>query len=283
MAENNDINGAQQQSSGEAGRDSRGRFTKNNPGGPGNPFARQTARLRQVMLDEVSEDDLRDIVKALKQRAREGDTAAAKLVLTYCIGRPAAAVDPDSLDVQEVKHYQEQAVDPTMMQTLIRRVPADLACVLLEVGIEAARRTMTGHLDEQMRQRFPQDYQEEPQPAQEQAAKPHQAPAKPKTPDQDRPAGGKPGRGEKPGKRPAADVKPLPLEEIANAPRTVLAELGLPVPPLTAVGAGGEHARAATDNKRDLSERRCANDARSAPVVPGPRGGPGGALDGGGP
>ena len=42
MAEKSDSNGAGKQSSPEGGRDSRGRFTKNNPGGPGNPFARQT-------------------------------------------------------------------------------------------------------------------------------------------------------------------------------------------------------------------------------------------------
>ncbi len=154
----------------QTGRDVRGRFTKGNAGGPGNPFARQTARLRQVMLDEVSEDDLRDIVRAVKQCAREGDMTAAKLLLAYCIGQPTPAVDPDRLDVQEVKLYQEQAIDPQMMQAAMRRVPADLACGLLDAGIEATRRTMTGHLGEQMRQRFPQDFEDGAQPAQQEAS-----------------------------------------------------------------------------------------------------------------
>src|SRR5438552_860724 len=135
MAENNDVRGAQQKN-GESGRDSRGRFTKGNPGGPGNPFARQTARMRQVMLDEVSEDDLRDIVRTVKQCAREGDMAAAKMVFAYCIGQPTPAVNPDSLDIQEVKLYQEQAIDPRLLHTIPERVPADTACVLMGVGVE---------------------------------------------------------------------------------------------------------------------------------------------------
>src|SRR6516162_8234307 len=41
------------------GRDQRGRFVTGNQRGPGNPFARRVAGLRQVLLDTVTDDDLR--------------------------------------------------------------------------------------------------------------------------------------------------------------------------------------------------------------------------------
>src|SRR4051794_4887920 len=73
----------------EAGRDARGRFCKGNPGGPGNPFARRVAELRQVLLDRVDEDRLEALVDKLLEVALAGDVAALKLVLAYTLGRPA--------------------------------------------------------------------------------------------------------------------------------------------------------------------------------------------------
>jgi len=59
------------------------------------------ARLRSLLLDAVSDDDLRAVVRKLVEQARGGDTAAAKLLLAYVVGRPAGVVDPDGLDLQE--------------------------------------------------------------------------------------------------------------------------------------------------------------------------------------
>ncbi len=70
-----------------SGRDSRGRFCRGNPGGPGNPFARKTAALRQALLDTVTVEDLQAIVRRLLQKAKEGDVAAARLVLSYAIDK----------------------------------------------------------------------------------------------------------------------------------------------------------------------------------------------------
>ena len=39
-------------------RDARGRFARGNGGGPGNPFARQSAALRQALLNAVTPQDL---------------------------------------------------------------------------------------------------------------------------------------------------------------------------------------------------------------------------------
>jgi hypothetical protein len=80
-------------------RDANGRFGKGNAGGPGNPFARQTARLRQALVDAVTPDDMRAIAGGLKTKAVQGDVPAAKLLFSYCIGKE----DPDTLDRHELR------------------------------------------------------------------------------------------------------------------------------------------------------------------------------------
>src|SRR3954464_6081965 len=81
------------------GRDVHGRFIKGNPGGPGNPFARKVAALRKALLDAVSEQDMKDMAEILKQQARQGDVAAIKLLLQYCVGKPDSPRDPDRMDI----------------------------------------------------------------------------------------------------------------------------------------------------------------------------------------
>ena len=86
---------------GDNGRNAQGRFTEGNPGGPGNPFARQVAALRRMILDAVTEDDLKAVVAALVERAKAGDIAAARELLTRLVGKPAVGINPDRLDVDE--------------------------------------------------------------------------------------------------------------------------------------------------------------------------------------
>src|SRR5262249_8563515 len=76
------------QSRPDKGWDSRGRFTRGNKGGPGNPFNRRVAALRQLLLERVSDDDLAAIVDRLVQQAKEGDLAAAQLLLSDTVGKP---------------------------------------------------------------------------------------------------------------------------------------------------------------------------------------------------
>src|SRR5689334_10197691 len=76
------------------GRDGKGRFTKGNPGGPGNPFARRVAALRTALLEVVTEDDIQEAAKRLIEKARQGDLAAIRLLYAYTLGKPAATVDP---------------------------------------------------------------------------------------------------------------------------------------------------------------------------------------------
>ncbi len=126
--------GGSPSANGADGRDRRGRFAKGNKGGPGNPFARRVARLRTLLLEVVTEDDLRGVLAKLVERARAGDLAAVRLLLHYLIGRPVDAVDPDRLDLEEWRLYQQ---GPTLAEVFDSPPPGQphhldpaLACVL---------------------------------------------------------------------------------------------------------------------------------------------------------
>jgi hypothetical protein len=101
-------------------RTANGRFAPGNSGGPGNPFGRQVAELRKVILQAVSSDRLRILVDALIDRAIEGDNVAAKLVLQYALGKPAAPVEPDRVAVDEFRLRQDAAItDGTLLSMLM--------------------------------------------------------------------------------------------------------------------------------------------------------------------
>jgi hypothetical protein len=94
-------------------------------GGPGNPFGRRTAELRREFLAEASGEDLRAVCRALLERAKGGDVAAAKLALGYLVGKPEKAVDPDTLDEQEW-HLWRRYTAPSDWVELIQMLPLDI-------------------------------------------------------------------------------------------------------------------------------------------------------------
>jgi hypothetical protein len=92
------------------GRGPGGRFAKGNPGGPGNPFARQVAAFRQEFMAATTKEDIAVIARAMIEKAKEGDCAAARIVLQYTLGKPVATVDPDRLDEMEWEQWQRENV-----------------------------------------------------------------------------------------------------------------------------------------------------------------------------
>jgi hypothetical protein len=140
---------------GANGRDERGRFTRGNLGGPGNPFARRVAVFRRAICQAVSEDNIRAVTGRLVQQARAGDVAAARVLLAYAVGRPADVVDPDNLDVKEWQLYRQTPVRPEEVLAIVQGLkvmPVDVACLLVRTALpflsEAAGRltfeTLTG-------------------------------------------------------------------------------------------------------------------------------------------
>lgn len=85
-----------------SGRDAHGRFAPGNAGGPGNPYARQVAALRKEVAQFLAEGRLRPLAERLYELSMGGDVRAAKLLLSYGLGRPAAAVEPDDLEAHEL-------------------------------------------------------------------------------------------------------------------------------------------------------------------------------------
>jgi hypothetical protein len=84
-----------------SGHDALGRFTHGNGGGPGNPNARRTAELLKAFRQAATPARLGQLAEKLYRMALAGDTAAAKLFLSYAVGRPTAAPELDLLDRQE--------------------------------------------------------------------------------------------------------------------------------------------------------------------------------------
>jgi hypothetical protein len=131
------------------GRDAKGRFAPGNPGGPGNPYTRQTAKLREAVQDELNEVEVRIIVQRLKARAVGGDIQAIKLVLAYAIGKPEKCFNPDEVDLLEWELRQRLSVPVGEVERLADRLPVRQACavaeatksaVALQVGQEIAQR-----------------------------------------------------------------------------------------------------------------------------------------------
>ena len=108
---------------GDYGRDESGRFTKGNPGGPGNPYARRVAQLRSTLLQAVGDEGLTDIIRGLVTAAKGGDVAAAKLVLSYVLGRPGVATDPDAVSIhgKELADREESLDSMAGVLSLLRR------------------------------------------------------------------------------------------------------------------------------------------------------------------
>ncbi len=81
--------------------DQRGRFVPGNKAGLGNLTLRRHAAMRKALLAEVSEKDIRKVVRNLVRigsgRSRDA-VNAARLVLEYAVGKAGAMVDPDTLE-----------------------------------------------------------------------------------------------------------------------------------------------------------------------------------------
>src|SRR5581483_12448346 len=102
-----------------------GRFATGNRGGPGNPFARQTAALRAYLINHVTERDLQDILDVLLLNAKAGHLPTIKLLFAYILGQPKPVVEPDLLDLQEMQMLQQAAQAPQALATLCEQLPPD--------------------------------------------------------------------------------------------------------------------------------------------------------------
>jgi hypothetical protein len=124
------------------GREANGRFTKGNRGGPGNPFARQTAAFRKHLLEAVTKEDMDAICTILIWRARGGSVPHIKLLFSYLIGKPTDVVNPDTLDRQEMEQYRQELGMEELVCAVGRALTPEVACTL----VQAVRPVIMSHI-----------------------------------------------------------------------------------------------------------------------------------------
>lgn len=93
---------------GNGGRDSKGRFTKGNSGGPGNPYVRSISRFRSALINSVSEDDISAVAEALIRKARDGDIAAFRVIAPYLLGQPPQIANKRASSDQVILLFERQ-------------------------------------------------------------------------------------------------------------------------------------------------------------------------------
>jgi hypothetical protein len=109
--------------------------------------------LRQAVLDELNEVEVRIIVQRLKARAVGGDVQAIKLVLAYAIGKPESAVNPDEVDRLEWQLRQRLSVPPAEVERLADRVPAKQANAVAAATAQAVASRTGLDIVERLRKR----------------------------------------------------------------------------------------------------------------------------------
>ena len=62
-----------------------------------NPHASKVTELRAAFVKAVTIKDMREVIASLVTAAKAGDVAAARELLTHCIGKPADALDMEKL------------------------------------------------------------------------------------------------------------------------------------------------------------------------------------------
>lgn len=88
------------------GRNAQGRFTKGNPGGPGNPHSQRVGQLRSALLAAMTDTQWKRIIKSLLARAEAGEPWAVKEVLDRIIGKPIEADVFERLEAMEKRLAQ---------------------------------------------------------------------------------------------------------------------------------------------------------------------------------
>jgi hypothetical protein len=86
-----------------------------------------------MLLETISDDDMRAVFQKLVELARGGDVTAIKLLLAYAIGKPAEAVDPDVVDLKELRQYQECSTPPREMARVLGGLPPEMVCGLVRL------------------------------------------------------------------------------------------------------------------------------------------------------
>jgi hypothetical protein len=128
-------------------REDNGRFAKGNPGGPGNPFAREVAAMRRAFMNRVSARDLEDIADKMVALAKDGNVQAAKFIFSYMIGKPLPSRDPDHLNEHESEVFMGESKITQEAATYLNKPEPEVSLMLAREMRSEMTRQAYAHVD----------------------------------------------------------------------------------------------------------------------------------------
>jgi hypothetical protein len=132
-----------------------GKFAAGNSGGPGNPHARHCARMLALFRNCISDEEMVAIIRKLSEKAAAGDTSAAKLILSYKIGKPSEAPNPDQIDQDEWDHYQKDAINLNQVQLVLSSLPTNVGNGIVRSALPIMTDARTKQLAAELREGCP--------------------------------------------------------------------------------------------------------------------------------
>jgi hypothetical protein len=94
----------------------------------------------------MTPEKIDELVRVIYEQALQGDMRAAKLILSYSVGQPRPAVDPDRLDVDEVDLFGKQARTPEEFDRILYSPTARMMCMLLQTMVPGFEKEALGKL-----------------------------------------------------------------------------------------------------------------------------------------
>jgi hypothetical protein len=143
------------------GRQGNGRFGAGNKFSRGNPFARKLAAARQVFAEVIDEEKLKELADSMFRRALY-DPAMAKVLLSYVLGKPQMAPDPDALDIQEWEQLQKYPTMPEFLRTLYDALAPGVASESIVANLPKTVTEQLEHIQEALKEEGRKEDADEP-------------------------------------------------------------------------------------------------------------------------
>jgi hypothetical protein len=89
----------------------------------------------EIFRNAVSKEALNRIVCKLIEKAEAGDTSAAKILVSYSIGKPLPAPHPDSIDRDEWDHFQQDSMKQRELALVMNGLPTHVGNEIVRVAL----------------------------------------------------------------------------------------------------------------------------------------------------
>ena len=114
-----------------------------------------TARMLEVFRNAISEEAFVRVVLKLLEKAEAGDTSAAKIIVSYVVGKPLPAPHPDSIDRDEWDHFQKDAMNQRELAIVLNSLPTHVGNDVARVALPIMTDARTKDLAKQLFERLP--------------------------------------------------------------------------------------------------------------------------------